>query len=316
MTKFHIKKISEIDKNKLLKFYQASFKYEKSILDDFAWRYRSGFNNFEPLVLIINNKICGHAGLISVDLKVEDKIEKAIWFTDFYVDSKYRTLGYGKLLTEAWMKICPIQITLCNDQSLKIFKKFSWSYNNNFIRKIKFYNFINILPAFRKLDNSENFTDKLGNLRLEELNNKTISKIIKINEENFSQKSIGIVRDESWFKWRISDCPYKKDILIFSYENTYLITHVKKRNNLKILNIIYSSKDINSNLIKVFLDFSKRNHIDYLSYISKKNKLIDLCLPWERKLNFAFYSDNQQTFKKIKENFSDIQYIDSDIDYI
>ena len=95
MTKFHIKKISEIDKNKLLKFYQASFKYEKSILDDFAWRYRSGFNNFEPLVLIINNKICGHAGLISVDLKVEDKIEKAIWFTDFYVDSKYRTLGYG-----------------------------------------------------------------------------------------------------------------------------------------------------------------------------------------------------------------------------
>ena len=153
-------------------------------------------------------------------------------------------------------------------------------------------------------------------MRLEELNNKTISKFIKINEENFSQKSIGIVRDESWFKWRISDCPYKKNILIFSYENTYLITHVKKRNNLKILNIIYSSKDINSNLIKVFLNFSKRNHIDYLSYISKKNKLIDLCLPWERKLNFAFYSDNQQTFKKIKENFSDIQYIDSDIDYI
>lgn len=316
MTKFHIKKISEIDKNKLLKFYQASFKYEKSILDDFAWRYRLGFNNFEPLVLIINNKICGHAGLISVDLKVEDKIEKAIWFTDFYVDSKYRTLGYGKLLTEAWMKICPIQITLCNDQSLKIFKKFSWSYNNNFIRKIKFYNFINILPAFRKLDNSENFTDKLGNLRLEELNNKTISKVIKINEENFSQKSIGIVRDESWFKWRISDCPYKKDILIFSYENTYLITHVKKRNNLKILNIIYSSKDINSNLIKVFLNFSKRNHIDYLSYISKRNKPIDFRLPWERKLNFAFYSDNQKIFKKIKENFSDIQYIDSDIDYI
>ena len=316
MTKFHIKKISEIDKNKLLKFYQASFKYEKSILDDFAWRYRLGFNNFEPLVLIIDNKICGHAGLISVDLKVEDKIEKAIWFTDFYIDSKYRSLGYGKLLTEAWMKICPIQITLCNDQSLKIFKKFSWSYNNNFIRKIKFYNFLNILPAFRKLDNSENFTDKLGNLRLEELNNKTISKIIKINEENFSQKSIGIVRDESWFKWRISNCPYKKNILIFSYENTYLITHVKKRNNLKILNIIYSSKDINSNLIKVFLNFSKRNHIDYLSYISKKNKLIDLCLPWERKLNFAFYSDNQKIFKKIKENFSDIQYIDSDIDYI
>ena len=242
MTKFHIKKISEIDKNKLLEFYQASFKYEKSILEDFAWRYRSGFNNFEPLALIINNKICGHAGLISVDLKVEDKIEKAIWFTDFYVDSKYRSLGYGKLLTEAWMKICPIQITLCNDQSLKIFKKLSWSYNNNFIRKIKFYNLLRIFPAFRKLNNSEIFTNELGNLKVEELNNKTISKIIKINHDNLSQKSIGIVRDESWFKWRISNCPYKKNIFIFSYENSYVITHIKKRDNLKILNIIYSSK--------------------------------------------------------------------------
>ena len=316
MTKFHIKKISEIDKNKLLEFYQASFKYEKSILEDYAWRYRSGFNNFEPLALIINNKICGHAGLISVDLKVEDKIEKAIWFTDFYVDSKYRSLGYGKLLTEAWMKICPIQITLCNDQSLKIFKKLSWSYNNNFIRKIKFYNLLRIFPAFRKLNNSEIFTNELGNLKVEELNNKTISKIIKINHDNLSQKSIGIVRDESWFKWRISNCPYKKNIFIFSYENSYVITHIKKRDNLKILNIIYSSKDITSDLIKIFSSFSKKNHIDYLSYISKKNKLIDLGFPWQRKLNFAFYSKNQHTFKNIKENFSDIQYIDSDIDYI
>ena len=316
MTKFHIKKISEIDKNKLLKFYQASFKYEKSILNDFTWRYRSGFNNFEPLVLIINDEICGHAGLIPVNLKVEDKIEKAIWFTDFYINSKYRSLGFGKLLTEAWMKICPIQITLCNDQSLKIFKKFNWSYNNNFIRKIKFYNLLNILPVFRKLNNSENLTNKLGNLKLEELDNKTISKIIRVDEESLLQKSIGIVRDDSWFKWRLSNCPYKKNIFVFSYENAYLITHIKKRNNLKILNIIYSSKDINSNIIKQFLNFSKINRIDYLSYILKKDRLIDLHFPWERKLNFAFNSNNQEIVKNIKENFGDIQYIDSDIDYI
>ena len=88
------------------------------------------------------------------------------------------------------------------------------------------------------------------------------------------------------------------------------------QNNLKILNIIYSSKDINSNLIKVFLNFSKINRIDYLSYILKKDRLIDLHFPWERKLNFAFNSNNQETVKNIKENFGDIQYIDSDIDYI
>jgi len=315
VTKFHIKKISEIDKNKLLEFYQASFKYEKSILEDYAWRYRSGFNNFEPLALIINNKICGHAGLISVDLKVEDKIEKAIWFTDFYVDSKYRSLGYGKLLTEAWMKICPIQITLCNDQSLKIFKKLSWSYNNNFIRKIKFYNLLRIFPAFRKLNNSEIFTNELGNLKVEELNNKTISKIIKINHDNLSQKSIGIVRDESWFKWRISNCPYKKNIFIFSYKNNYFIINVKTKNNLKILNIIYSSLPVENEILKIFNPFIKKNKIDYLSYVSKE-KRTNLNLPWKRKINFAFFSSEKFIMDEVENHLDDIQYIDSDIDYL
>ena len=48
MDKFHIKKISEIDTKKLLQFYQVSFQYEKSILDNYQWRYRSEFNEFEP----------------------------------------------------------------------------------------------------------------------------------------------------------------------------------------------------------------------------------------------------------------------------
>ena len=161
MNKFHIKKISEIDKGKLLQFYQNSFNYEKSVLENFAWRYRSGFNDFEPLVLIINNEICGHAGLIPINLKINNEIKKAIWFTDFYINPKYRSQGYGMALTREWMKICPIQITLCNDLSLKIFKKFNWSHNNAFNKRIKFYNYLNILPTFRQIDSHENFTDKL-----------------------------------------------------------------------------------------------------------------------------------------------------------
>ena len=176
MSKFHIKKVSEIDKNRLFKFYRESFNYKNNNPDILSWRYRPGFKSFEPLVLEVDDEICGHAGLIANDLKIKDRIKTGIWFTDFYVKEKYRSLGYGKLLTKEWMKICPIQITLCNDLSLQIFKKMDWSYNNKFLRKIKISNMLNFIPIFKRSKISEMNINNLGDLKLEDTNNQTISK--------------------------------------------------------------------------------------------------------------------------------------------
>ena len=112
MKKIHIKKISEINKEKLVKFYKKSFQFENGVLENFNWRYRLGFNECEPIVLIIDDQICGHAGLIPTNIKINETVHNAIWFTDFFINTDYRSEGYGKLLTEEWMKICPIQITL------------------------------------------------------------------------------------------------------------------------------------------------------------------------------------------------------------
>ena len=316
MDKFHIKKISEVNKEKLYQFYQNSFDYGKSILDNYSWRYRLGFNKYEPLILIINNQICGHAGLIPIHLKINNKTENAIWFTDFYINPEYRLKGYGKILTEEWMKICPIQITLCNNQSLKIFKKLEWCSNNNFTRKIKFYNYFNIVPAFRNRNRSLDIQNNLGNLTIQELNNKTLTKIIDLHETNNITKSVSLIRDESWFKWRILDCPYKKDIYILNLNKNYFIAHIKKRNNLKILNIIYTSDYINNDISKLLSRFAKKNHIDYLSFISSKKRLSDFFLPWQRKINFAFYTKEKFKSRLLNNEIDDIQFIDSDIDYI
>ena len=120
MNKIHINKISEINKDKLLNFYQKSFDFEKSVLENYEWRYRSGYSNYDSLALMVDNQICGHAGLRPVNLKINEKVQPVIWFTDFFISPGYRSKGYGKILTEAWMKICPIQITLCNNESLRI----------------------------------------------------------------------------------------------------------------------------------------------------------------------------------------------------
>ena len=314
--KIHIKKISEIDKEKLEKFYQNSFQFEKTVLDDYNWRYRTNFNEFEPLVLLIDNQLCGHAGLVPIKIKINEKEKNAIWFTDFFINPEHRSKGYGELLTEEWMKICPIQITICNDQSLKVFKKLNWSNNNSFVRHLKIYNYLNIVPAFRKPNESIFIKDDLQDLRLEELNNKTIAKMADLSEHNLLKKSVGLIRDENWFKWRILNCPYKKDIYIFNFKGNFIVIHMKLKNNLKILSIVYSSQPITSSIIKFFSKFSKKKGIDYLSYISNEKKIFDFFLPWQRKLNFACNTEDKSIKNILNKNYDDVQFIDSDIDYI
>ena len=315
MSKFHIKKVSEIDKSKLFKFYQESFNYSNNNPDILNWRYRPGFKSFEPLVLEVDEEICGHAGLIANDLKIEDRIKTGIWFTDFYVKEKYRSLGYGKLLTKEWMKICPIQITLCNDLSLKIFEKMNWSYNNKFLRKIKISNLLNFVPIFKRSKISDININNLGDLKLEDTNNQTISRIANESEKLLSGKSFGIVRNENWFKWRILDYPEKKNIFIFSYNDANIVTEVKIKDSFKILNIIYVSKPIKINLSNLFSNFAKNNKINFISFISENNKLFDINTPWSRKLNFAFFAEDS-SIEHLIQKFDNIQYIDSDIGFI
>lgn len=316
MNKIHIKKISEVDKKKLIEFYSKSFHYEKSLLEDYNWRYRAGYNNYEPLVLVIDDNICGHAGLIPINIKINKKKETAIWFTDFFINSKYRQKGYGKLLAEEWMKICPIQITICNDQSLKIFNKLNWSSNQKFIRRIKFNNYLKIIPIFRKIKNYDLISDNLDSLKLMDLNNSSIDKIIKLDERELLKKSSGIIRDEEWFKWRLIDCPHRDKIYIFQFNDSMIITHLKLKNNLKVLNIIYSSIPISKNLIKTLSKFSKKNAIDYLAYVSDQHTIFDKIMPWQRRLNFAFHSKEKSISNALNENFNNLQLIDSDVDYL
>ena len=38
---------------------------------------------------MVDNQICGHAGLIPVnDLKINEKVQPVIWFTDFFISQR------------------------------------------------------------------------------------------------------------------------------------------------------------------------------------------------------------------------------------
>ena len=88
-----------------------------------------------------------------------------------------------------------------------------------------------------------------------------------------------------------------------------------KKGGIKTLNVIFSSNKIDLTLINILTIFSKKNNIDFMSFIGEKNNFFDGYLPGQRNINFAFYSQNSIDMKGIN-NFKDLQFIDSDIDFI
>ena len=112
MLRYKINKISEVKTDQLLDFYKKIYhKRYKSLAYNWRWWYRIGYNQFEPLIISVDNKIIGQAGLLPVDLNILENKVPAIWFVDFAILSKFQGKGFGKILVKEWMKICPNQIT-------------------------------------------------------------------------------------------------------------------------------------------------------------------------------------------------------------
>ena len=316
MTKFHIKKISEINKDNLINFYKKAFDLQNSESYNYVWRYRLGYSDYEPLVLLNENEICGHAGLLPIDIKLNNQIKKAIWFTDFYINKDLRSKGYGKILTQEWMKLCPIKITVCNNLSLKVFKKLNWKFNNKFLRRLKIIDHLNMITSFIKKNDSLNYLDfDNTNFSIETINNKNISEVIKLTDESTKKNSSFLIRDELWFKWRILECPYRNQIYILKYKDNFIILRLKRKSKLNGLSIIFSTMDLTAETLNLIARWGKKNNFCYLTFIDKDDGL-NKFLPMQKKINFAFHTSNNLELDELQNNINNLQYIDSDIDFL
>ena len=66
----------------------------------------------------------------------------------------------------------------------------------------------------------------------------------------------------------------------------------------------------------MLLKFLKENKIDLFAFISNKKIFFDSLIPGQKNLNFAFYSKDKNILNSLNRDFNDLQYIDSDLDYI
>ena len=331
MLRYKINKISEIETNQLLNFYKKIYHNRyKSLTNNWRWWYRIGYNKFEPLILSIDNKIIGHAGLLPVDLNILENKVPAIWFVDFAILPEFQGKGFGQILTKEWMKICPNQITFCNNQSLRIFKKFGWKNNRltkRFARPISTLKFLPIVKEFKlnfvhkmlkhfnkkKYDHNTSINPYKINNNFKIINDSfKIKKIVKNNE--FAE----IIRDEKWLDWRLMECPYKKDIHFFEYKNNFAIVHIFPIENIKRLNVLYTYYTDNSEekeLFALIINWAIKNDVDLVWAISKKKEFENIFPKlFIKPMNFVSWSSNEEIFNILQNGLSNAQGIDTDND--
>ncbi len=335
-SKYKINKISEIATDQLSEFYKRVFKNRyKTLTKHWKWWYRSGYLDYEPIVLISNNQVIGQAGLIPTKIQIEKKILPAIWFVDFAVLPEYQNQGLGKILTKEWMNICPNQITFCNDYSLSIFKKFDWATNYNTKRLARPIDPTRWIPLFNKF-RSNFFNSIYKNLLKKKFNNiemispYSIIDNYKILFDSFDKKQKQnmtlpeILRDEDWLNWRLMECPFNRNIYFFEYKENFVIVHIIKTKNIKRLHILYSyylNDSEEENLFYLIFKWALHNSVDLVWANSNKKELIAkfekiLTKRFTKPMNFASWSYDKKMHEKLKLGLANSQGIDSDNDII
>ena len=331
MLKYKIGKISEIGTEQLSDFYKKTYyQRHKSLTNNWRWWYRVGYDENEPLVLSIDNKVVGQAAYLPTELNILGNKVPAIWFVDFAILPEFQGKGFGKILTKEWMKICPTQITFCNNQSLRVFKKFGWKNNISTKRLIRPINTLKLLPAVRRF--KLNFLNKTlrhfikkkyaRNISISpyKINNnyKIINDSFKIKKIIKNNKFAEIIRDEKWLQWRFIECPYKNDIYFFEYKNNFAIVHIFLNEKIKRLNILYTyytDKSEENELFILITNWAISNDID-LVWAVNKNTGFENIFPklFNKSLNFASWSSNKMISETLQNGLSDPQGVDSDLD--
>ena len=329
--KYKKNKISEVDKIELSEFYKKTFYQRyKSLTDNWRWWYRVGYNQQEPIILSVDNKIIGQASYLPTKLNVLGNEIPAIWFVDYAILPEYMGKGLGKFLCEEWMKICPNQMAICSPYSLRVLKKFGWKENLTTQRLAKPINIFKFLPVVKNL--KLNFLDSTLRYFVKKKFNDEASikpfeivKNFQVLNESFklkkSEKNNGlaqIVRDEKWLYWRLMECPYRKDIFFFELNNSFAIVHIFLVKNIKRLNILYtySTEYLQENkLIIKIINWSLNNNIDLVWSINKKKDLENIFPKILNKpVQYACWSSDNKTFEILKKGLSDFHGIDSDND--
>ena len=328
---YKIKKISEISTDKLSDFYKKTYYHRyKSLTKNWRWWYRVGIIDKEPIIITVDEKVIGQAAFLPTKLNILKKTVSAIWFVDYAILPEFIGKGLGQILYKEWKKVCPNQMAICSDYSLRVLKKFDWKENLQTKRLIKTINISKIIPLNQSI--RLKFFDNISKYYIKKKYNRhsliTPHKIINefaVVEDSFLHKNntkntnyAEILRDNEWLYWRLMECPYKNNIFFFEYKNNFAIVHILSNSRIKKLNILYMYATEESNFSELtiqILNWSVQNNIDAIWAINRDDNLKDIFPKiLNKSVQYASWSSNNEIFDILSKGLFDLQGIDTDID--
>ena len=259
----------------------------------------------------------------------------ATWYIDLIIHPNYQGKGLGSLLVKEGQKNSKVQLAVCNEAALRVYKKLNWKINLSNKRLARPINPLKWIPFLKELDlkilkslynvtlsKKVNDATNLKAHSLSENKEKILDIFKKRKFENTS--NIKIERDEDWFKWRLLDFPNEKNLFFFQLDDNFVIVHLVNSKGIRRLNIImhfYLNKTCELKMYYSLFKWSLENNIDLVwSCLTDENLIKNLEVLFPKKftktITIAVTSADKNIELELEKKPLEIQGVDSDIDSI
>ncbi len=340
LTDISVLSAHDVDTNSLLDFYKTQYP-ERAISYIWRWLNRCSFyDNKIPLILLYNDRVIAHAGMIPFNVFLDKRYYRASWFIDFAVLPEFQRQGLGAILTKRWMEFSDLYITFCNEKSMGLFKKYGWveSFDTYLHRYLlnPFEHLIitrSISPFLCKGLNRisrlfykiiyQKYASSADSLHFDILNPDSADKFMA--SLDMPDNTVMPVRDTDYISWRLLNSPDIGKYRVVSVEginDTSIIIKFWNDRYGKYIDILWACGSFNYFAIRrIIADLAMwgiSKGYSYIRYYTSSKELSSFLSkslkPAVEHPRFAFYTKDTSLLKKLEHANWHWELIDSDFE--
>jgi GNAT superfamily N-acetyltransferase len=328
-----------VDSRSLLDFYGAMYPNRKHYLPTiWKWQARSSFlEKNSPLVLLHNDRIIGHLGLIPLCVSLEGKRYGATLGKDLAVLPEFQGHGLANLLLKKWMELPDVQMGYPNERAIGLYRKLGWkessdSYLHFFLLKPFDNNrFVNSVPSFlRKITNTISFpfwtvlyhrrAFPIKEFRLREVNLDSVRGLVSSSYEQHS--IVEPVHDLDYFSWRLVNSPETEKYRIFNVNDTAMAVKLVDKLHYKYVDLLCVSSESKhadmQAMISTLAIWGLRQGYSYVRYYTRNRELSDhlrrSLLSIVKRPYFIFRATDTTLTEELERSSWHLELIEGDFD--
>jgi GNAT superfamily N-acetyltransferase len=334
---------SEVRPELLSHFYSSAYPLRAAFMEsNWSWINRAYYHgNRIPLVLISDERVIAHAGLIPVTMQIGGENYSAGWFIDLAVLPEYQRSGYGSILVRKRTEFAEIQMTFPNKRSRGIFKKLGWqlypdSYMHYiFIRPFNYPSIKKWLPkhmrfllnkiffSFRRRFYSRN-SPPVGGINLEIVSPGLLKVFLSAynNSPKAGSEEVVILRDDDFWQWRVLNSPNRNQYYIYSEGDFHALVYFNDRvgDSIDVLLISDESRaeQIKAMLCSLALKGEREGYAFVRLFTTRESLTTDVrrnVRSFVKQRAFVYHSKNQSILDSMKNLSWRLGLIDSDFEF-